>query len=69
VCEACNYAKEAPGWKVAASEDETGCHQAEFITPTGTHHNSKAPPLPGPRRIDISSIEVDIGILIAKHAA
>ncbi len=69
VCEACNYAKEAPGWKVTTSQDETGCHQAEFITPTGARHHSKAPPLPGPRRIDISSIEVNMGILIAKHAA
>ncbi|MCW2559966.1 MAG: endonuclease [Mycobacterium sp.] len=69
VCEACNYAKEAaPGWTVTASQDETGCHHAEFTTPTGARHHSKAPPLPGPRRIDISTIEVDIGILIAKHA-
>jgi hypothetical protein len=69
VCEACNYAKEAPGWKVVTTQDETGCHQGEFTTPTGAHYHSKAPPLPGARRIDISSIEVNMGILIAKHAA
>jgi hypothetical protein len=69
LCEACNYAKEAPGWTVTATQDETGGHHAEFITPTGAHHHSKAPPLPGPRRIDISTIEVNMGILIAKHAA
>jgi hypothetical protein len=69
LCEACNYAKEAPGWTVTTSQDDQGSHAAEFITPTGSHHHSKAPPLPGPRRIDISTIEVDIGILIAKHAA
>ncbi|HEX7825174.1 MAG TPA: DUF222 domain-containing protein [Mycobacterium sp.] len=69
LCEACNYAKEAPGWKVSTSVDETGCHQAEFVTPTGAHYHSKAPPLPGPRHIDISNIEAGIGIFIAKHAA
>jgi hypothetical protein len=69
LCEACNYAKEAPGWTVTTSQDETGCHHAEFVTPTGARHHSKAPPLPGPRRIDISTMEVDIGIVFAKHAA
>jgi len=69
VCEACNYAKEAPDWNVVTTQDDTGCHHAEFVTPTGAHYQSKAPPLPGPRRIDISSIEANMGILIAKHAA
>jgi len=68
-CEACNYAKEAPGWKVTTTQDETGCHHAEFTTPTGAHHHCTAPPLPGPVRIGLSAIEVDIGIAIAKHAA
>jgi hypothetical protein len=68
-CEACNYAKEAPGWTVTTSQDENGGHHAEFVTPTGARHHSKAPPLPGPRHIDISTIEAGIGIFIAKHAA
>ena len=34
-CEACNYAKEAPGWTVSTSNDESGSHSAEFVTPTG----------------------------------
>ncbi|MDT5298865.1 MAG: hypothetical protein QOG79_2107, partial [Mycobacterium sp.] len=42
---------------------------AEFITPTGARHHSKAPPLPGPVRFQRSAMEVDIGIAIAKHAA
>jgi hypothetical protein len=46
-CEACNYAKEAPGWRVCTSTDENGTHTAEFITPTGARHRSNAPPLPG----------------------
>jgi hypothetical protein len=69
VCEACNYAKEAPGWNVTTSQDENGCHHAEFTTPTGARHHSKAPPLPGPVWSYRSAIEVDIGFLIAKHAA
>jgi hypothetical protein len=69
LCEACNYAKEAPGWTVTTAHDETGCHHAEFITPTGAHHHSKAPPLPGPVSSYRSAIEVDIGFPIAKHAA
>jgi hypothetical protein len=68
-CEACNYAKEATGWKVTTTYGDHGCHTAEFITPTGAHHYSKAPPLPGPIRVHRSAIEVDIGIAIAKHAA
>jgi hypothetical protein len=69
VCEACNYAKEAPGWQVTTSQDENGCHHAEFVTPTGARHRSKAPPLPGPVDSYRSAIEVDFGYLITKHAA
>jgi hypothetical protein len=68
-CEACNYAKEAPGWTVTTTCDDQGCHTAEFTTPTGARHRSNAPPLPGPVRIDLSEMEVRIGIAIAKHAA
>jgi hypothetical protein len=68
-CERCNYAKEAPGWQVSASCDETGCHSAEFTTPTGARHRSKAPPLPGLVVVQASDLEVSIGILIAAHAA
>jgi hypothetical protein len=47
-CELCNYAKEAPGWVVTAT-NESGSHTAEFVTPTGARHRSTAPPLPGGR--------------------
>ncbi|MEZ0339765.1 DUF222 domain-containing protein [Mycobacterium sp. pV006] len=46
-CEACNYAKDAPGWHVSA-ETIDGEHTAEFHTPTGAVYRSIAPPLPGP---------------------
>jgi hypothetical protein len=68
-CERCNYAKEAPGWTVITTSDELGSHTAEFTTPTGARHQSTAPPLPGPVHIDLTEIEVRIGIAIAKHAA
>ncbi len=46
-CEACNYAKEAPGWTVTTREAE-GRHSADYTTPTGATYHSTAPPLPGP---------------------
>ena len=44
-CEACNYAKEAPGWRVHTIDSDGRRHTAEYITPTGAHHESHAPPL------------------------
>jgi hypothetical protein len=69
LCEACNYAKQAPGWQVDTSIDEDGVHTTEVITPTGAHHHSKAPPQPRPLRIDISEVEAHLSIAIARHAA
>jgi hypothetical protein len=68
-CEACNYAKEAPGWRVCTHTDQTGTHTAEFTTPTGARHRSKAPPMPG--RIDLatSGIETALGIRLVSDAA
>ena len=57
-CEACNYAKESPGWRVTAGIDENGTHTAEFITPTGAHYHSAAPPMPGTPKIPRSSAEL-----------
>jgi Domain of unknown function (DUF222) len=64
-CERCNYAKESPGWRVNASNDESGVHTAEFVTPTGHHYLSTAPPAPGPTIIEVSEVEMHIGIAIA----
>ena len=48
LCEACNQAKEAPGWssEVAGS----GLSVVETVTPTGHRYRSTAPPLPGTRQ-------------------
>ncbi len=45
LCEACNYAKEAPGWSVTVADTEP--HTIEIRTPAGQVHRSQAPPLPG----------------------
>ena len=68
LCEACNYAKEAPGWRVRTSH-EFDCHTIDVTTPTGTTYSSKAPPLPGRRRIDLGEVERRVSIAITGHAA
>lgn len=68
-CEACNYTKEAPGWTASTHTDETGTHTAVLTTPTGATHSSTAPPVVGWEPCDTSTIEVDIGISLARHAA
>ncbi|WP_156688179.1 HNH endonuclease [Mycobacterium sp. Marseille-P9652] len=68
-CERCNYAKEAAGWRVTGHTGETGCHTAEFVTPTGARYRSTAPPKPGPLEVFVSDVEVRIGVAIARHAA
>lgn len=45
VCEACNYAKEAPGWKSARSRGRR--HRVKTTTPTGHEYESVAPRLTG----------------------
>ncbi|ORX10337.1 HNH endonuclease [Mycolicibacterium wolinskyi] len=62
LCEACNYAKEAPGWSVTTT-DTHGTHTAQYRTPTGAVYHSTAPPLPGPPiRTTVSIIEDQITI-------
>ena len=57
-CEACNYAKEAPGWRVTTARQRDGTHTAEFTTPTGARHTSKAPPLLGWPHTRRSTLEI-----------
>jgi len=69
MCERCNYDKESPGWRVGTA-DENGVHTAEFVTPTGAHYRSTAPPLPGPAVYPVSEAEIRIGVALADlHAA
>jgi hypothetical protein len=67
-CEACNYAKEAPGWAVT-TEVVDGEHRAEFRTPTGATYWSTAPPLPGPPIRTRSLMEDGLSIDIVRFDA
>ena len=46
LCEACNYAKEAPGWSHLPTSQWPRRHKVQINTPTGHIHQSQAPPLP-----------------------
>lgn len=46
LCEACNYAKEAPGWNARPLRNPGRTHLIDLGTPTGHHYRSTAPPLP-----------------------
>ncbi|WNG81480.1 DUF222 domain-containing protein [Mycobacterium sp. ITM-2016-00316] len=67
-CEACNYAKEAPGWSVSTT-DAGGVHTAEFRTPTGAVYRSTAPPLPGPPIRTVSVIECGLSVDLVRFDA
>jgi hypothetical protein len=51
LCEACNYAKEAPGWRVRRLPGAH--HPVEVTTPTGHRHRSRAPDPPGTTRYPV----------------
>lgn len=42
MCEACNHAKQAPGWRQTAADDLR--HSVETVTPSGHRYRSTAPP-------------------------
>ncbi len=44
LCEACNYAKQAPAWRASPVPDVDG-HEVETTLPTGHRYRSHAPPL------------------------
>lgn len=48
LCEACNYAKQALGWRQRASTGPPGRHTVDIRTPTGTRYRSTVPPAPIP---------------------
>ena len=57
-CERCNYTKECAGWTVSTGTAENGAHTAQYTTPTGAHHHSTAPPMPGTPPTAMTEIEV-----------
>ncbi|WP_284225220.1 HNH endonuclease [Mycobacterium antarcticum] len=69
-CEACNYTKQADGWRATTRREDDGTHTCEVITPTGARHRSNAPPLPGWRGRRSSSVEIVFADVLAwKDAA
>jgi hypothetical protein len=50
LCEACDYAKQAPGWRQRAAPDRSGRHRVDILTPTGHRYSSVAPEPPRPAR-------------------
>ena len=45
-CQACNYAKQAPGWRNKVVDSGDGPHEVEITTPTGHTYRSRAPDPP-----------------------
>jgi hypothetical protein len=70
-CAACNYAKEAAGWRANGRFDHSGCHTVHLVTPTGSTYASKAPPLPGTYRLILSETEINFAFDVGDfgHAA
>jgi hypothetical protein len=68
-CERCNYVKESLGWRVTAGSDDNGVHEAAFVTPTMHRYRSTAPPAPGSILVDVSELEVRVGIALAEYDA
>jgi hypothetical protein len=54
LCERCNHAKQAPGWRARPTPGHR--HTVVVTTPTGHRHTSTAPPPPGARdtRLDLA---------------
>ena len=55
LCEACNHAKQAPGW--AARPAWGARHTVRITTPAGHGYRSTAPPLPGTRSPGATRVE------------
>jgi len=64
LCEACNYAKESPGWRYEPVTDPLAVTEIQVVTPTGHEHRSRAPDPPIDRS-DASPLEqyVSVGLL------
>jgi hypothetical protein len=45
-CQACNHAKQAPGWTTSQQHSPTGPHHVVITTPTGHRYHSRAPDPP-----------------------
>jgi hypothetical protein len=67
LCEQCNHAKQAPGWRAHPVHAPPGTpHTVETATPTGHRHRSDAPalPRPSPDILSISPGESYLNLLV-----
>lgn len=70
LCEACNQAKEAPGWTAQSNSSPQRPAQVETRTPTGHRYRSRAPdpPRAGRKRAHRSRLEIvlqDLALVVA----
>lgn len=68
LCEACNYAKESPGWRHEPVADPLAVTEIVLTTPTGHEHRSRAPDQPIDRG-DASPAERHVATLMLGRAA
>ena len=55
LCEACNYAKDAPGWRARPGPDGT----VETTTPTGHRFSTRPPPVARIHERDLPALTID----------
>ncbi|MEO7979965.1 MAG: DUF222 domain-containing protein, partial [Sporichthyaceae bacterium] len=63
LCAACNYAKQAPGWRAIPGPGGAG-EVVETSTPTHHRYPSRPPPLPGSHTRPTSPMELHVGRLL-----
>ncbi len=59
LCEACNYAKQAHGWRAGPVPDSTGGHVIETTLPTGHTYRSRAPAVATVSRTSAPGLRID----------
>lgn len=57
LCQACNHAKQAPGWTATSTQPPDAPHEVVITTPTGHDYHSTAPPPPQPTRAEPTQAE------------
>ena len=65
-CQACNHAKQAPGWTaISVTEPDTVGHQIETTLPTGHRYRTRPPPLARiHHRPDLPPITIDYYVAV-----
>ena len=60
LCQACNHAKQAPGWTQTVVNRQQ--HQVVTVTPTGATYRSGAPPCPQPATLAAPDADTGAGV-------